>query len=333
MDKCNSAACGLARPPSFNRVHFGRTSAHYDAALGKPDPARGRKLPADTTRPGYVWHVHRPGSSVHALHMNRQAELIFGHQVQADGLAFQPAGDVHPANLRRSLFQPPDACARLRLRRGKPPRDFHARTNLARRRQCQPSWLANTAPSAPKPARRRAAVFDRDLAHPIFPPPAGRSPRPKLRDHTAPVLGRRRRRSEATPPVPACRLAFNLFEPSRRGRDRAGRLQPTEAVINNLLGKLRQLVKQRPGQRRWLRRGPPQIGREVANLEVTHGERQAADRRTAAWSVTCSEQACWRLSSQWARTCTVAVMSAFSATGSPIKRRIRAGWTATMSGS
>src|SRR5262249_3839825 len=133
-------------------------------------------------------------------------------------------------------------------------------------------------------------------------------------------------------PAPAGPL--HLLQPRRRRRHAARRLAPAEAVEDDLLGVLGQLVQQRPGQRRVARGAAPpadeQVVRPAAAAPQTASVAAAAPR--AACSVTISAQAGRLLPSPRGRTVTRALTSRSGGPGSPTTRIVRAGWTAEIAG-
>ena len=92
---------------------------------------------------------------------------------------------------------------------------------------------------------------------------------------------------------PRSAAALDLLQPGRRRRHAARRLRPAQAVVDDLLGVLGQVVEQRPGQRRRLR-APPTTGSSAGRRSAARAPRTASarPRRPAACSVTCSVQAC-----------------------------------------
>ena len=82
-------------------------------------------------------------------------------------------------------------------------------------------------------------------------------------------------------PRPLPGLALELGQPRTGGRHAAGRFRPADAVVDDLLGVLRQVVQQTARQRRRQRGRPPHVGRQVADQQLAHGEGQLL-RVTAA---------------------------------------------------
>ena len=85
------------------------------------------------------------------------------------------------------------------------------------------------------------------------------------------------------PPAPVLRVALEPGEPGGRRGDAAVGLGPTQAVVDHLLGVLGQVVEDRAGEGGGHGVRPPDVRRQVADLEPADGERQVLGRvRTAA---------------------------------------------------
>src|SRR5262249_49489560 len=67
------------------------------------------------------------------------------------------------------------------------------------------------------------------------------------------------------------RQALELGQPGGGGCDALGRFPPAVTVEQNLLDVLTQVEKQRRYQWRRRDRGPPEIGRQVADQQAAHG--------------------------------------------------------------
>ena len=82
------------------------------------------------------------------------------------------------------------------------------------------------------------------------------------------------------PPTDA-RAALELVQPGAGRRDGSGRLEPADAVVDDLLDALREVEDQRTAEGRRLTGRPPQIRRQVAQLQLAHEKRQPIDSRPA----------------------------------------------------
>src|SRR5262245_57918359 len=96
----------------------------------------------------------------------------------------------------------------------------------------------------------------------------------RLLDHAPPVLEPTPVEIGGNPPTAAMPALLELLKPGGGGGNGSRRVEPAQAIVNNLLRVLCQLVKNRTGQRRRLRRMPPQINWQIADQQRTHGKRQ-----------------------------------------------------------